>query len=82
MLDDRLPRGWVVLGVDDADPLTRHGATAVPWSALPGTEDVRRWLAPADVALLRPDRVVYGTAPAAGRGALLAEAAGTAAFTR
>ncbi|CAB4913540.1 unannotated protein [freshwater metagenome] len=81
MRDDRLPRAWVVLGAEDAGPLARHGATAVPWSALPDAEDLRRWLAPADVALVRPDRVVYGTASAAGCGALLAEAARTSAFT-
>ncbi|MDO9408358.1 FAD-dependent monooxygenase [Patulibacter sp.] len=79
-LDDLLPRGWVVLGAADAGALVGHGASAVPWPTLPGTGDLRRWLAPADVALVRPDRVVFGTATTGELGALLTDAGRTAAF--
>jgi hypothetical protein len=51
----------------------------VPWEALPGLDAVRRWVAPAGVALVRPDRVVFGTSPTRDAAALVA-AATTAAF--
>lgn len=76
LLDDVLPAGWVLLGADVPGPLAGlAGATAVPF---PGVDDdgaLRRWVAPATVALVRPDRVVFGTASSAGVEALVRHAA-------
>lgn len=61
-------------------PSTVGGITGVPWDALPGVDAVREWVAPASVVLVRPDRVVFGTAATQDAAELVRTAAASAAF--
>jgi len=80
-LDDALPAGWILLGATDAGP-TRSlpGVTGVPPATIDADGTIARFVAPRAVALVRPDRVVFGTAAHGDVPALLAAAGRTAAF--
>jgi hypothetical protein len=71
----------VLLGAADAGPLADRGVTPISWDEHAALDELRRWIAPAAIVLVRPDRVVFGTASTAGAGALLDEAAATPAFS-
>jgi hypothetical protein len=82
--DEALGEGWALVGVghDPGDRLGPAARTAAArlrarTLAVDGVEaDAAAWLAPAVVALVRPDRVVFGTGARADAEALLVAAVG------
>lgn len=80
-LDDVLPDGWVLLGADVRGAVAGlPGVTAVPFAGVDGGGTLRRWAVPGAVVLVRPDRVVFGTASSDRVDALARHAAATSAF--